>query len=116
MAPSCTKKQLPVPSTSDLQEPQIEKEKAIILASHVLIFFPISGKVHVFLGPFPRFFAKPGKKYPCHHHCKPRAFKDTTYKLGFMISPLCLFRSSPTINNEAYINWLDMVDNKKEQI
>lgn len=74
MAPSCAKKQLPVPSTSDLQEPifisnrnyvlqpPIEKEKAIIRASHVLIFFPISGKFHVFLGPFPRFFAKPDKK------------------------------------------------------
>lgn len=56
------------------------------------------------------------KKIPCHHYCKPRAFKDTTYKLGFMISAIRLFRSSPTINNEAYINWVDMVEKKKEQI
>lgn len=47
---------------------------------------------------------------------KPRAFDDTNYELGFMSSPLRVFRSSPTINNEAYINWLDIVEKKKEQI
>lgn len=33
-----------------------------------------------------------------------------------MSSSLHVFRSSPTINIETYINWLDIVEKKKEQI
>lgn len=85
----------------------MEKEKTIIQDSEVLIPFSILGNVHAFLGPFPRSSVKSDKLkkfFPCLCCCKPRA-SDTIYELSFMDSPHYVLRSSPTINNEAYINW-----------
>lgn len=69
--------------------------------------------------PYPVSPTKPNKlakKIFCYRWCKPSVFEDKPYELGFMISPLRMFRSSPTINNEAYINWSNKVEKKKEQI
>ena len=85
----------------------MDKEKSIIRVSHVLIPFSIFGKFHAFFGPFPILDAKPDKLkkiFPCLCRCKPHAFEDTTYELGFMSSPLRAFHFTPIINNEAYIN------------
>lgn len=60
-------------------------------------------------------FDKVKKFFPCYHCCKPRVFEDTIYELGFMSSLQRVFRSAHTTKYDAYINWLNKVEKKKEQ-
>lgn len=97
----------------------MKKEKIIIWASYVLISFSIVDSFHAFLGSLLRSSVKPAKLnniFPCLPYCKPRAFKDKSFELGFMDQPHRIFRSYTSTNIEAYLNWLNIVENKKGKI
>lgn len=94
----------------------MKTEKSAIWASPVLIQFSIAGNIHAFLCHLPRSSMKPNKLkdiFLCLPLCKPHAFGDKSFELGFMEQPNNVFRSSPSTNNEIYINWLNIVEKKK---
>jgi len=94
---------------SYVPDPPNEDEKRVILKSQVLIPFSIKEKTYAFLGPQtsnpPSFFSDfPEEKI--------YAFSES-YNLSFLKSPNRVFRSSPPMNKEYYIPWLDRLEKTK---
>lgn len=78
-----------------------KKEKSIIWASHLLIPLSIAGKTRAFLGPLPKSFMNPNKLkdfFPCLPYCKPCAFENESFELGYMEQPCHVFCSYPSTN------------------
>lgn len=101
-----------------VQESSMKAEKLVIWVSQVLFPFCITSNTHEFQGPFPRSFVKPDrlkKFFPCLPSRKPRIFEDKSFELGFIEQPNHIFCSSPSTNSESYINWINIVDKKKER-
>lgn len=77
----------------------MKKEKTLIWASQILTPFSILDKIHAFLGPLPRSSLKSNKLesfFPCLSYCKPSAFEDKSFELGFMEQPHSVLSSSHT--------------------
>jgi len=90
-------------------DPPNEEEKKAILQSQVLILFSIKEKTYAFLGPQTSRLSSFFVDYPEE---KIYAFSDS-YNLDFLKSPSRIFRSSPPMNKEYYIPWLDRLEKVK---
>lgn len=69
----------------------MEKKKALIWKSHVLISFSISDKVHAFFGPLPNHITNVDKVrevFTCYYYTKPHDYLNQTYDLSFSLGSI----------------------------
>ena len=94
-----------------IEESDLKDENAQIWKSQVLI--PCPNSTHVYLGPFPKKADSDELKeiFPLYEKLSPIIFTEGPYDLSYIDARV--FRSTPKVDIEAYINWLNKVEKKK---
>lgn len=89
-----------------IPEPPLEREKAKIWASQILIPFSVTNNTLTLMGPFSRKTSHPDKVkdlFLCYFPTKTLVFENQGYELRFMIVPHHIFCASPTTHNATYL-------------
>lgn len=76
--------------------------------------YVLVGKVHTFMGLLPKYIRKPQLLqylFPIYHSYEPLMFIDEPFKFNFF--KICVFYSSPLIEDVEYVKWLDRFEKKK---
>lgn len=98
-----------------IPEPSMEEGKSNFLKNNALIPHSIVGTIYTFIGPLPRGIKKPRvpkKLFTCFLSYEPLVFVDTPFDFSFFKNQV--FRYSPSNEDAYYIQWLDMVQEKRK--